>query len=114
MSEFLEQIEHIVDATIPDRDELIHKEHPKTDYVMLIVRNLLVGVATVFFLLSFFFEDAHHILRAVGYFSGAGAYVFECLLLTDCFKNKVPHKELFMVYCLGPLYLLMGLGYLLK
>lgn len=50
---------------------------------MLIVRNLLVGVATVFFLLSFFFEDAHHILRAIGYFSGAGAYVFECLLLTD-------------------------------
>lgn len=45
---------------------------------------------------------------------GAAAYVFECLLLTDCFKTKVPHKEMFMVYCLGPLYLIMGLGYILK
>ena len=102
MSEFLEQIEHVVDSILPDKDELVHKEHPKTDYIMLIVRNLLVGVATVFFLLSFFFEDAHHILRAVGYFSGAG------------FRVRVAHKELFMVYCLGPLYLIMGLGYVLK
>ena len=52
--------------------------------------------------------------KGVAYFCGAGAYVFECLLLTDCFKTKVPHKEMFMVYCLGPLYLIMGLGYILK
>lgn len=93
MSDFLEEIEHIVDATIPDKDELIHEGHRDRDYAMLITRNLLVGVA---------------------YFCGAGAYVFECLLLTDCFKTKVPHKEMFMVYCLGPLYLIMGLGYILK
>lgn len=114
MSDFLEQIEHIVEATMPDMDELTHEEHPKTDFAMLIVRNILVGVATVFFILSLFFEDAHHILRAIGYFSGAGAYLFECLLLTDCFKTRVPHKEMFMVYCLGPLYIIMGLGYVFR
>lgn len=35
MSEFLEQMEHIVDATIPDRGELIHKEHPKRTMLCL-------------------------------------------------------------------------------
>ncbi len=114
MSDLFEEIKHTVDATIPDRDELIHEEHPKLDYAMLLVRNCLVAVAAVLFILSFFFEDIYHILKAIAYFCGAGAYVFECLLLTDCFKTKVPHKELFMVYCLGPLYIIMGLGYIFK
>ncbi|MBQ7295453.1 MAG: hypothetical protein IJW86_04585 [Clostridia bacterium] len=114
MSDFLEEIEHIVDVTIPDKDELIHEEHPKLDYAMLIARNCLVGVAAVLFILSLFFDDIYHILKGVAYFCGTGAYVFECLLLTDCFKTKVPHKEMFMIYCLGPLYLIMGLGYILK
>lgn len=109
MSDIIEQIIHTVDATIPDKDELTHKDHPKLDHAMLIIRNCLVGVAVILFVLSFFFDDAHYILRAVGYFCGVGAYVFECLLLTNCFKVKVPHREMFMVYCLGPLYLLLEL-----
>ena len=114
MSDLLEEIEHIVDVTSPDSDELIHEGHRDRDYAMLIIRNLLVGAAAILFILSFFFGDIYHILKGAGYFCGTGAYVFECLLLTDCFKTKVPHKELFMVYCLGPLYLIMGLGYILK
>lgn len=55
MSEFLEQIKHTVDATIHDKEELTHKEHPKLDYAMLIARNCLVGVAALLFILSFFF-----------------------------------------------------------
>ena len=62
---------------------------------------------------SFFMDEIYHILKAIAYFCGAVAYFLEILLLTDCFKKKVHHKELFMVYCLGPLYLLMGLNYIL-
>lgn len=115
MTLFSRRLKQAVKATIPDRDELVHKEHRELDYAMLILRNLLVGAAAVLFTLSFFFDDnIYHLCKAIGYFSGAGAYVFECLLLTNCFKTKVPHKELFMVYCLGPLYLLMGISYMIK
>ena len=51
-------------------------------------------------------------LRAVGYLFGAIAYICEIMVLTDCFKVKIPHNELFMPYCFGPLYLIMGVGYL--
>ena len=112
MSKLLSQVKHTVDVTSPDADELIHSSHKKLDYAMLLARNLLVPVAAVLFITSFFFDEIYHILKAVAYFCGAGAYVFELLLLTDCFKAKVPHKEMFMVYCLGPLYLLMGLNYI--
>ena len=47
-------------------------------------------------------------------FCGAGAYVAEILILTDGFRRKVPQKELFMAYCFGPLYILLGLSYLLE
>lgn len=114
MSNILEKVKSTVDVAIPDSAELIHKGHKKRDYVMLLVRNLLVACATIFFILAFFFDDVYHIFKGIGYFSGAGAYVFEILLLTDCFKTKVPLKEMFMVYCLGPLYIIMGLGYILK
>ena len=40
------------------------------------------------------------------------AYFAEILLLTDCFSRRVPHREMFMAYCFGPLYLIMGVGYL--
>lgn len=114
MPKLLRKIKRTVDKTIPDKKELTHENHPRLDYIMLVIRNFLVGIAAVLFVLSFFFDDIYHILKAIAYFCGTGAYIFECLLLTDCFKTKVPHKEMFMVYCLGPLYLLMGLGYIFK
>ena len=113
MSHLLEQLKHTVDATIPDKEELTHGLHPKIDYTFLILRNVFVAVAVVFFLLSFFFHGSYNILKAIGYFCGSGAYIFECLAVTDCFQTKVPHTEMFMVYCFGPLYILMGLGYIL-
>lgn len=113
MSHLMEQIKHTVDATIPDKEELTHGLHPKIDYALLILRNIFVGTAVIFFLLSFFFHGSYNILKAIGYFCGAGAYIFECLAVTDCFQTKVPHTEMFMVYCFGPLYILMGLGYIL-
>lgn len=113
MSNVLEQIKHTVDATIPDKEELTHGLHPKIDYALLVLRNVFVGIAVIFFGLSFFLHGSYNLLKAIGYFCGAAAYIFECLALTDCFQTKVPHTEMFMVYCFGPLYILMGLGYIL-
>lgn len=111
MSELLEKIKHTVDATVPDKEELTHGLHPKIDYTFLILRNVFVAAAALFFLISLFLHSSLNILRAIGYFCGAAAYIFECLAVTDCFQTKVPHTEMFMVYCFGPLYILMGLGY---
>ncbi len=112
MSKLLEQIKHTVDATIPDKEELTHGLHPKIDYALLVLRNLFVVFAVILFLSSLFFHSVYTALKAAGYFCGAAAYVFECLAVTDCFGTKVPHTEMFMVYCFGPLYILMGLGYI--
>lgn len=113
MSKLLEEIKHSVDITIPEAEDLSNMTHPKIDYTLLVLRNVFVAVAAVLFLLSFFLHGAYNVLKAVGYFSGAVAYVFECLAATDCFKARVDHHEMFMVYCFGPLYLLMGLNYIL-
>lgn len=113
MSKIFEQFKHTVDVTTPDADELTHGTHPKIAYVLLYIRNILIAIAAVLFIVSFFLNENHNIIKAVAYFCGAVAYLFELLLLTDCFKTKVPHTEMFMVYCLGPLYLIMGLNYIL-
>lgn len=112
MSNILENIKHPVDATIPDKEELTHGLHPKVDYAFLVLRNVFVAIAVMLFLTSFVWHSAYNILKAAGYFSGSLAYIFECLAVTDCFQTKVPHTEMFMVYCFGPLYILMGLGYM--
>ncbi len=112
MSKMLEEIKHTVDATIPDIEELTHGLHPKIDYALLILRNVFVFVAVVLFILSMTIHNLHDIFRGIAYLCGAAAYVFECLAVTDCFQTEVPHTEMFMVYCFGPLYLLMGLSYI--
>ena len=76
--------------------------------------HVLAGAAAALFLASFALADIHKLLRAIAYFCGAGAYVAEILILTDGFRRKVPQKELFMAYCFGPLYILLGLSYLLE
>ena len=89
-------------------------EQKRREHLMLIVRNLAAGAAAVLFLASFALAAIHKPLRAVAYFCGAGAYFAEILVLTDGFRRKVPKKELFMAYCFGPLYILLGLSYLLE
>ncbi len=113
MSHLMEQIKHTVDATIPDKEELTHGHHPKIAYAMLIVRNVIVAAAVVLFLLSLILHDVSSTLKAIAYFCGAAAYAFECLLLTDFFRAEVPHQEMFMIYCFGPLYILLGISYIL-
>lgn len=88
MPKFFEQIKHTVDATIPDKEELTHGLHPKIDYALLIFRNLFVVFAALLFILSFVFADLYTMFKAIGYFCGAAAYLFECLAVTDCFGTK--------------------------
>ena len=85
-------------------------EEARREHVMLVARN----VAAALFLASFALADIHKLLRAAAYFLGAGAYFAEILVLTDGFRQRVPQKELFMAYCFGPLYILLGLSYLLE
>lgn len=55
MSDFLEEIEHIVDATIPDKDELIHEGHRDRDYAILFtLRVLHISAVQVLMFLSAF------------------------------------------------------------
>ena len=86
-------------------------EEARREHVLLVARNLAAGAAAALFLAL---ADIHKLLRAIAYFCGAGAYVAEILILTDGFRRKVPQKELFMAYCFGPLYILLGLSYLLE
>lgn len=113
MAHIIEQIKHTVDATIPDMEELTHGLHPKIDYWLLVLRNIFVAAAVILFLVSLAVNSHVHLLKAIAYFCGAAAYIFECLAVTDCFQTKVPHTEMFMVYCFGPLYILLGLDYIL-
>ena len=83
-------------------------EEARREHVMLVARNVAAGAA------SFARADIHKLLRAAAYFLGAGAYFAEILVLTDGFRQRVPQKELFMAYCFGPLYILLGLSYLLE
>ena len=67
----------------------------------------------VLFIASLLHAPMEALLKGIAYFFGAAAYFCEIVLLTDCFTAKVPHKELFMAYCFGPMYILLGLSYLL-
>ena len=74
-------------------------------------RNAAVLLAAVLFLLSLASARCPG-FRAGGYLFGAAAYVCEIIVLTDGFKVKLPHAELFMPYCFGLLYLIMGVSQL--
>ncbi len=111
MTNFFENLKHTLDITIPDKDDLPHGLHPKIDYVLLVLRNSFVIIAVILFLIYIFSHLTT--LKAIAYFCGAAAYLFEFLAVTDCFQTKVPHTEMFMIYCFGPLYLLLGLSYIL-
>lgn len=94
--------------------ELISHGHHKTlEHWFLLLRNIAVGCAVVLFILSIVHIPHSNSYKAAAYFLGALAYFSEILLLTDCFSEKVPHREMFMAYCFGPLYVLLGISYLI-
>lgn len=105
------EIELAIEKFLEEEDLFLgHGKRAATKRVLML-RNLMVVCAVVLFLLSFRMA-AYAPLRAAGYIFGALAYVLEILVLTDCFQTKIPHNELFMPYCFGPLYIIMGIGYL--
>lgn len=105
------EVESTLSELFGDEEILAAQSKCFSTQVMLRVRNVMVVLAAVLFLASFAFR-AYAVLRAVGYLFGALAYICEIFVLTDCFQVKIPHNELFMPYCFGPLYLIMGVGYL--
>ena len=99
------EVESALEKFWGDEDLLVGKGKSTPAQIALRFRNVMVLLAAILFLLSFA-SDRYPILRAVGYLFGAIAYICEIMVLTDCFKVKIPHNELFMPYCFGPLYLI--------
>lgn len=104
--------EELVEA-LSEHDLLLESHHKRAEHIVLLIRNITVALALLLFLASLLHAPMEGLLKGVAYFFGAAAYLCEIVLLTDCFTEKVPHKELFMAYCFGPLYILLGLSYLL-
>ena len=96
-----------VESDLPKDSKRIKHEH-----LVMNIRNIIVFIALILFLVSLFTEFKVHLLRGVGYILGAVAYFLEIVLLSDFFRTQVHHKEMFMAYCFGPLYVLMGIAYL--
>ena len=81
------------------------------------LRNIFAAVAAVLFLIAMAPGLAHHAkyaIRGVAYIFGAGAYLSEILMITDCFKHIQPFREMFMAYAFGILYVLMSISYFLE
>lgn len=108
-----EEVIHDLLEGLSEEELISHSEHKKLEHGVLLFRNIAVGAAVVLFVISLFHPPISHILKATAYFFGASAYFAEFMLLTDCFTTRVPHQEMFMAYCFGPLYILLGLSYLL-
>ena len=83
------------------------------DKTELFLRNVFAVIASILFLISIFSGHVSGVLKFAAYSCGMMAYICEYLHLTKDFHEKIPHDELFMVYCFAPLYLLMGISYLL-
>ena len=120
------EVESALEKFWGEEDLLVGKGKSTPAQIALRFRNVMVLLAAILFLLSFamvvsFFTPLIQViygipLAVIGgleiYLFGAIAYICEIMVLTDCFKVKIPHNELFMPYCFGPLYLIMGVGYL--
>jgi len=107
------EVLHDVLEGLSEEELISHSEHKSFEHGVLLFRNITVGLAVLLFLISMFHLPFSHVLKAVAYFLGATAYFSEFILLTDCFTKRVPHQEMFMAYCFGPLYILLGLSYLM-
>lgn len=108
-----EDVIHDVIEGLSEEEVISHSTHKKAEHIALLIRNIAVGMAVLLFLLSLCPFTFRYTLKAIAYFLGAAAYCSEIILLTDCFTARVPHQEMFMAYCFGPMYILLGLSYLL-
>ena len=107
------EVLHDVLEGLSEEELISHSEHKQFEHAVLLFRNITVSLAVLLFLVSMSHLSFSHVLKAIAYFFGAAAYFSEFILLTDCFTKRVPHQEMFMAYCFGPLYILLGLSYLM-
>lgn len=103
---------HDVLEGLSEEEVISHSPHPHFEHWVLLFRNISVALAVILFILSFIHVPGENLFKGIAYFLGAAAYFSEFLLLTDCFTKRVPHREMFMAYCFGPMYILLGLSYL--
>lgn len=111
LQEMEEAIQDVYEG-LSEQDALSQNQHKSLSHIFLLVRNIAAAAAAVLFLLSLFHVSHSGLLKAIAYFLGAIAYLSDILITTDCFRTKVPHNEMFMEYCFGPLYILLGISYL--
>ncbi len=107
------EVLHDVIEGLSEEEVISHSHHKKLEHLVLLFRNIAVALAVVLFLASLFHPPYGNTFKAIAYFLGAAAYFSEFVLLTDCFTTRVPHQEMFMAYCFGPMYILLGLSYLM-
>ncbi|MGM9618491.1 MAG: hypothetical protein ACI3W8_01440 [Oscillospiraceae bacterium] len=112
MVSFAHKLKSALLSMLGEEDLLSHSHHQKLERFFLMLRNIAAGAAVLLFLLSFILPVSVHHLKAVAYFCGAAAYLFEIAILTDCFTTRVSPNEMFMAYCFGPMYVLLGISYL--
>lgn len=109
----MEEVFHDLYEGLSEEDLIAHSHHKRLEHWVLWGRNIAVGCAMALFLFSLSHLPGSNLCKAIAYFLGALAYLGEILILTDCFREKVPHHEMFMAYCFGPMYILLGISYLL-
>ncbi|MGM9662913.1 MAG: hypothetical protein ACI3WR_07490 [Oscillospiraceae bacterium] len=107
-----EKVRNALVSMLGEEDLVSHSHHQKLERLFLTLRNIAAGVAVLLFLFSVIVIVPVHRLKAVAYFFGAAAYLFEIAVLTDCFTTRVSPNEMFMAYCFGPMYVLLGISYL--
>lgn len=100
-----------------NKDTMVYEAENRLEAVILLLRNIAVGIASVLFLTAKFVgrlpDNAAHIMRIAAYILGALAYLAELLVLTDLFRRKHHHRELFMPFAFGAVYFLLGIGYII-
>ena len=109
----VEEVIHDVYEGLSEEELISHSHHQKLEHWVLLFRNIAVGVAVVLFILSMTHLHGSNVFKSVAYFLGAAAYFSDIVVLTDCFTAKIPHQEMFMAYCFGPMYVLLGISYLM-
>lgn len=115
IKEVEEDVKEVVEEIVTEKELIEESEHKETEEKLLVIRNIAVCIAMILFVVSLFHGVAHHeIVRGIGYIFGAGAYFTELLMMTDCFRAKLDHKELFMAYCFFPMYLIFAITYILE
>jgi len=96
------------------QETIVVNHHERLEKIFLSIRNIAVALTFILFLSSVFGAPHPFLLKAIAYFCGMVAYFSELVLLTDGFKSKIPMREMFMAYVFTPMYMMLGISYLIE